>query len=221
MGVMDNRLLTTKDMVWLRQKLKWPVRVALALGALVTLLIIIGIFASQPPTEAAIPTPTPFEVAPQITTMASQLGLNPQYLADAQAQIGTAADCPQEPNIVACYDPNASIIYVLPVAFSEGSLEANASLAHEYLHYIYQHVMSEQDHTNLTQSAQATYSQSWIFRQRMQPYVDRGILPGSETFGNEAFAINCTEMSDRELTPSWLATCTYWVPNRTALPSDF
>lgn len=218
---MDNRLLTAQDVAWLRRYFKWPLYVV---GFMVGIIVLASIWQVVKPVSAQVftdPVIPAYQVPDQILTMANQLGLNQQYLVDAKAQIGTATNCPQEAQVVACYDPNTSIIYVLPSAFTDGSLEANSSLAHEYLHYIYQHVMSEQDHANLTLAGQRTYDTNSVFRERMQPYVDRGILPGSETFGNEAFAINCTEMSDREMTPSWLTMCSHWIPNRAALPSDF
>ena len=66
-----------------------------------------------------------------------------------------------------------------------------ATLAHEYLHYIWLEVMTEDKRVELSGKLEALYAQDKDMQKRMQVYKDRGLLSPTELF-----SIYCTESTD-------------------------
>lgn len=138
-----------------------------------------------------------YPIPPQIQPLITQLGINQSTAQKIQYYISPTNPCGE--GAWGCY-------YNKQIWIDE---PATYKLAHEYLHYIYQ--------TNPELKSlplQAHYNSNPLLRQGMRNYSPQEI----ET---ELFSVICTQVADYKLSPDILQACTKYLPNRSALPSDY
>lgn len=159
-------------------------------------------YQAMPPAEQVVDKtyPVPIELQPIV----DRLGIT-----DRTVEIKT--DFPCAPTARACFD--TAIHYPL-TNLNNPILQQNATMAHEYMHYIYDKQTVEEQN-RIGGLAQTLYNQSPLFQRRMQWYVDKGTLNQ-----DELISVACTEVDDSVLPAELYQYCAKYVPNRLALPSS-
>lgn len=143
--------------------------------------------------------PTPIEVQPILL----ELGIDPSISSEIQFHVGSTGPCVGK-DYWACSRGNE--IWVKNVT----DPRRNQFVAHEYMHYIWNH---EIDHS-IQPQLDAYYQSSKSLQDRVTNFYDL------KDVSKELFPIECTEVADYKLPPAVLNLCTKYLPNRNALPSS-
>ncbi|HVE80638.1 MAG TPA: hypothetical protein VNA68_00640 [Candidatus Dormibacteraeota bacterium] len=162
----------------------------------------------------------------RIEQWGADLGINRDDLLRTKARIAPLPmGCP--PGSTGCFAASYhaygaikdGTIYLAPEILQRDLLEQRATLAHEYLHYVW-FISSESERNRLTPYLNIVYGQhKAAFDQRTASYHHRGVLPGSTDFTDELHSFIGTELHDSLLPPELLGWYTKWLPNRQALPN--
>lgn len=184
------------------------------------MVVFLWILAAWPkPTQAYVPTPTPFMVSPQVVSIGAVIGLSEAQLAEVHAQVG--GDCHDEAAF-ACYDDNVETIYIMPKALANHRVYT--TLAHEYYHFVFARKLNASGRKVTGDSLVALYNRNdqlgSELRWRLEPYTKDGLVPGTDEFDTELHSIWCTEVADNRMTANSLQYCAKWVPGRNALENS-
>lgn len=175
-----------------------------------TAFIVIFIFGKPDPDTTAAPVQPQFTVAPEITSIATDLGINQQYLREAKAQFGNPETACNKAGARGCFN---GVITISPSITPE---EKKVALAHEYMHFVWSNkVVNKQAVSAEVLSFANQYRSNIAPRFEFYKGVDQKQLE------DEYQAIFCTEIADWRLSPELKNYCTTWLPNRSALPSYF
>lgn len=205
--------------------------------SIITLLVIAGgiwaVLPDQQAQEAGHVAPTPavveptYPTPPQVQPIVDRLGLDKNLVAKINITVPPDASGCSTSNLstaIACTRGNY-IIYpanlLLEVAghpeiLRDTQVEQDRSFGHEYMHYIW-NTMSSQDKNALTGSIEMAYS--------MQPDKLNDRLSGysldAENRLSELHSFICTEMTDSEIPHPLIDHCRQYLPNRYWLPSYY
>ena len=159
-------------------------------------------YQAMPPAEQVVDKTylVPIELQPIV----DRLGIT-----DRTVEIKT--DFPCTPTARACFDTAIHYPYTM---LQQPILQQNATMAHEYMHYIY----DKQEYNyrvSIENLAVGLYNTTPSFQRRMKWYTDKGTLNN-----DELISVACTEVDDSILPAQLYEYCAKYVPNRLALPSS-
>lgn len=162
-----------------------------------------------------------FQLDSRIISLADQIGINRDDLVKAKTQIVPPQDCGTIGNKAAsCFDGESILIY--DNIFTEPIDEQRSTLAHEYLHWVWEYKLSNSERSALIDQIRVVYNKnSTAFAPRFQSYFSGGTQPYSDEFFNEWHSIIGTEIADWRIPEPLLTHYKTYLPNRNALPSYY
>lgn len=94
----------------------------------------------------------------------------------------------------------------------QGDRETFLSLAHEYYHYQWKEILTDNERLDIGNKLIEFYNGDQWLQKRMKPYDDQGCK--DDCFTNELHSVMCTEIPSYVITDEFINYCNSVVPNR-------
>jgi hypothetical protein len=160
--------------------------------------------------------------APQASTLleyANELGINVSNITLKYTDSATPppnSDLPATKQATGMFNPNTNTITILDDQSTlEGGSESQdeiATVAYEYMHYVWMYDLSDNEQTAQGQALQKYNQDNVYFHSLVKAYIG-----DQDTLDNEYAATACTEIQPIELSSAFNDWCNHYIPNREAV----